>query len=298
MSETEISKSPDDAYKPDPDDPLDNVQENPADPADQSLTDRILVEIRRTRDDIRVWMDPKTRFPVVLMPAFVGCLITVFLFDLALSHLYAVSKGEDYLGDLASRGFNIEVEVLASLFWGGLVYLTKSQAQNYITYAFHHFNLAHIVGNSILLIIAMFLLEQRYGAFRLLVLGLSSAFSGSLISWLVYRGQNKILCGASAIAYGYLGTFIGDMIVEWEHYRQRLIWVTLLVLGTIISIIIEAVALPDVSAVAHASGVVTCVLMSIVILPGFNLPVYKRLIQGICAFLIVCEFLIIPLCIA
>jgi len=271
---------------------------------DESFSDRIMAEYASIRDDCLEWLNPKPvpagtrRFPIILMPFYIGVLVSVFLFDLALSHLYAVTQGQDFLTDLTTRGFNIDVEVLASLYWGGLVYLTKGTPEVYLTYSFHHFNLAHIVGNSILLGIAMYLLEERYGAFRLTVLGLASCFAGSFISYLVYRGENEILAGASAIAYGYLGAFIGDMILEWEHYRQRLIWVVLLVLGTIISIIIEAVALPEVSAVAHASGVVTCILASFLILPGYNLPWYKRIVQGVAGFILLCEFLIIPLCIA
>lgn len=259
-----------------------------------------LINLIPDLNQVRNWAKPddKKRFPIVMMPFFVTFLASVFLFDLALSHVFTVSRGEDFLAGLGTRQFDIEVLVVQLISWGGLHYLTKGTAQRYLTYSFHHFNLAHIIGNSILLTLSMYMLEERYGAFRLLVIGVSSAFSGSLISWLVYRGQDKLLAGASAIAYGFLGVFIGDMILNWEHYRQRLIWVSLLVAGTIISIVIEGTALPSVSAISHASGVVTSILVSLLILPNYQLPMYEKVLKGIAAFLLVCEFLIIPLVIA
>lgn len=108
----------------------------------------------------------------------------------------------------------------------------------FLTHAFLHANLLHMVMNGVVLLSLGKVIGERMGAWRTLLLFALSAVAGGVVFGLVSAGPGPMI-GASGAAFGFLGLWNA-----WDFVRRRRRGASIRpILGTILGLVLANVAL-------------------------------------------------------
>jgi rhomboid protease GluP len=159
-----------------------------------------------------------------------------------------------------------------------LVY--DGQVYRLVTAAFLHANLGHLLGNVVTLYIILTRLEPCYNPGYLVTLYLLAAVSGNVLSDLASNTPNQIAVGASTAIYGYIGTLIAYLIINWAALavlgpmRSQLACVIGML--TFFSILLSFTSSSNtVDYMGHLGGFVGGLFGSMLLLPPINLAMPK-----------------------
>lgn len=108
----------------------------------------------------------------------------------------------------------------------------------FLTHAFLHANMLHMVMNAVILLSLGKAIGERAGALRTLLLFALSAVAGGLAFWLISISDGPMI-GASGAAFGFFGLWNA-----WDFLRRRRRGASLRpVLGTIVGLVVVNVVL-------------------------------------------------------
>jgi len=252
-------------------------------------------------DDVTTWYTNVKDHHITLLPCLVCVLISVYLYDLALSQLYYLINVPG--ASLGEVGLDVDTEVLVQIAWGSLpLYgnLTLVSPVTFFSYAFHHLSIYHISTNLLMLFAALRLLEERFGSLKVTILFFPPLFAGSLIGYIAYRSPLgdevvTILAGASSVCYGYLAVIVGDAILNFGFYRSRWLSLLVVVMSLLIAIALDASGVSSaiagegstqVAVAAHVAGVASSLLAAIVLLPIAYPKAWERFLKPTCFVLL------------
>jgi rhomboid protease GluP len=133
------------------------------------------------------------------------------------------------------------------------------------TTLFLHFGLLHAAVNGFMLIVLGRLCERVLGSFRMAVVYVAGGLaSSSFVLWLAVTGlsEQTVMVGASGAIMALFGALAGRTLMIWLRYRDTLDGRNLMSLAIIAGLQVAVdLMTPQVSLAAHASGLVSGLLM-------------------------------------
>ncbi|VDM76014.1 unnamed protein product, partial [Strongylus vulgaris] len=167
----------------------------------------------------------------------------------------------------------------------------KTQLWRFITYAFLHAGLLHLLGNMVVQILIGVPLEVVHKPWRIGPLYVMAVLSGSLLQ---YTLDPKVyVVGASAGVYALLTAHLANVVINWAEMPFRWVRLTLITIFLIFDIgtaIIRRFASDEcdtVSHSAHIAGGITGFCFGVVILYNVVERPWEKIIKYICIALYV-----------
>jgi len=235
------------------------------------------------------WLRPKPDdiYPVVITPYIMSFISAMYMIDLLWSYL------------LCHRIDIICSDVFA-LPWGGFfIESVKDNPGSLFTYSIHHLSLTHLLANLIMTWFIYSHLEYRLGSLRIAIGMMLSCVGGSLLWWL-WGVKGTVVVGFSGVAYAGLLIFVGEQIMHWREIDpdtdepRSHFFFFVIVIGVIITFVVEAVWLSGIAILAHLGGAVSGLCYSLLFLPKFKREVWEYIIMGISALVFTLQFIILP----
>jgi|JI6StandDraft_1071083.scaffolds.fasta_scaffold75171_3 rhomboid protease GluP len=108
-------------------------------------------------------------------------------------------------GILNELGANVPIEVC------------QGQVYRLLTAAFLHANIGHLLANLVSSYIIITRLEACYSSWQMVIIFLVSAVCGNILSDLGAGSLGQIAVGISTAIYGFIGTLVAYLIVNWSQ---------------------------------------------------------------------------------
>lgn len=223
------------------------------------------------------------KYPIILLPILCSLLPAVFFTTL----LYGPTI-EGCPNDLR----NTCTKALIEIPWGGYI-PNCYDAIRFISYSLHHLSFGHIITNLVTLFPILYLLEVKYGFWRLLISYFVSVIGGAIFAWW-WLPEDSVLAGVSAAIYGYIFMYYADLIVNW--YTIKIPYIQLgIITSCVIAMIIQGSIESNIATCAHIGGGIASLGAGMIILPHFYHYKYEALIPVVGLVIMLLEFLVLPL---
>jgi membrane associated rhomboid family serine protease len=234
-----------------------------------------------------VWCTPKEKtYPIIFTPVAIAINWMIFLMTLLTVGQTKCQQPLQY--DICSEAF-------IYLTWGGSTgLLNDKEVWRLLTAGFHHANFIHVASNTVMMCVAGWWIESKYGSKRLWIIYLTSIVGGNILSWIAYESSSLVI-GASGGAYGLIFLIFGDCAVNWETVRWR--WTTVLCFGTgmIFCMLIEAFFAVGIAVFSHLGGGLSSLWVSVLILPNFKYRSWEKYLTLVALLCFLIQFIALPL---
>ena len=151
--------------------------------------------------------------------------------------------------------------------WGACYYpyvFSRGEYWRLITAVFMHFNISHLAGNMLALILLGYRLEKLLGHVQYLLVYLITGAGANLLSLLINNllGPNYVTAGASGAIFGVIGALFAYLLlsrgsIDGVGYRQMIIGVIFLIYTSTID--------SSVDFIGHAAGLVIGFLLGVLL---------------------------------
>ena len=166
----------------------------------------------------------------------------------------------------------------------------------FYTVAFTHISSTHMWNNVVVLLTLGTFAEIVHGSFAHFVIFWGSSVTGVLSESFMRRNKYYIIKGASAGAYGLIGSFLAHIIINWKEAPLRSVWivcVSLVIATNVYSYVTDVSFRETIAHWGHLSGALQGMSLGIFVLKNARVLAWERKLEYV-AYLMASVLLLWP----